>query len=57
MATTRCSKSLRPTLDLRGCRWSYRELDPDVFGEELLEPAYARAERIAAVSLVVQRPA
>jgi methylase of polypeptide subunit release factors len=50
-------ESLRPTLDLRGWRWRYRELDPDVFGEELLEPAYARAERIAAVALVVQRPA
>lgn len=34
----------------------YRELDPDVFGEELATPAYAHAERIAAVALVVQRP-
>ncbi len=34
----------------------YRELDPDVFGEELGEPAYAAVERIAAVALVVQRP-
>jgi methylase of polypeptide subunit release factors len=50
-------ESLRPTLDLRGWPWRYRELDPDVFGDELLEPAYARAERIAAVGLVVQRPA
>jgi methylase of polypeptide subunit release factors len=49
--------SLAPTLDLRGWPWRYRELDPDVFGEELLEPAYAGAERIAAVALVVQRPA
>jgi methylase of polypeptide subunit release factors len=49
--------ALAPTLDLRGWPWRYRELDPDVFGEELLEPAYARAERIAAVALVVQRPA
>ncbi|MBA2962041.1 MULTISPECIES: methyltransferase [Ramlibacter] len=50
-------ESLRPTLDLRGWPWRYREIDPDVFGEELLEPAYARAERIAAVALVVRRPA
>ncbi|SDN79730.1 N5-glutamine methyltransferase family protein [Pseudomonas jinjuensis] len=37
-------------------RWHYRELDPDVFGEELEEAAYAGAERIAAVLLTVQRP-
>jgi methylase of polypeptide subunit release factors len=49
-------EALRPTLDLRGWPWSYRELDPDVFGEELQEPAYERAERIAAVGLVVERP-
>ena len=37
----------------------YSELDPDVFGEELELPFYAaaQAERIAAVALVVQRPA
>lgn len=29
--------------------WHYREIDPDVFGEELLEPAYAETDRIAAV--------
>lgn len=36
----------------------YFELDPDVFGEELNLPFYktVRAERIAAVALVVQRP-
>lgn len=32
----------------------YREIDPDVFGEELENPAYADVDRIAAVSLVVQ---
>ena len=36
-------------------RWSYREIDPDVFGEELEEPAYADADRIAAVVLVATR--
>lgn len=30
-------------------RWHYEELDPDVFGEELAEPAYAGCDRIAAV--------
>ncbi|MDX3893739.1 class I SAM-dependent methyltransferase [Pusillimonas sp.] len=34
-------------------RWSYREMDPDVFGEELDSPAYQDAERIAAVVLQV----
>jgi len=34
---------------------AYRELDPDVFGEELDRPAYQDVERIAAVGLWVQR--
>lgn len=34
---------------------SYDEIDPDVFGEELEQPAYAAAHRIAAVGLVVTR--
>jgi methylase of polypeptide subunit release factors len=36
-------------LQAAGLEWGYREIDPDVFGEELLEPAYAGADRIAAV--------
>ena len=35
--------------------WHYREVDPDVFGEELLQPAYADAQRIAAVVLTLSR--
>jgi hypothetical protein len=38
-----------------GGSWCYREIDPDVFGEELDEPAYADADRIAAVLLTVTR--
>lgn len=38
-----------------GARWRYREMDPDVFGEELETPAYAGADRIAAVVLTVKR--
>jgi hypothetical protein len=34
----------------------YRELDPDVFGEDLDEPAYAQVERIALVGAVIVRP-
>ncbi len=37
-----------------GLDWTYSEIDPDVFGEELLEPAYAVADRIAAVLLTVR---
>ena len=29
--------------------WSYEEIDPDVFGEELDEPAYQHIERITLV--------
>ncbi len=47
---------LRPALEAADWPWHYRELDPDVFGEELEQPAYEEAERIAAVALVVQRP-
>jgi methylase of polypeptide subunit release factors len=34
---------------------TYSEIDPDVFGEELDNPAYRNADRIAAVSLFIQR--
>lgn len=49
--------AVAPLLDAAGCSFSYRELDPDVFGEELDLPAYADAERIAAVALVVKKTA
>lgn len=39
-----------------GLRWSYREYDPDAYGEELDDPAYERAERIALVVLTATRP-
>jgi methylase of polypeptide subunit release factors len=35
--------------------WSYAEIDPDVFSEELEQPAYRHADRIAAVGLTVTR--
>ncbi|MEO6825251.1 MAG: methyltransferase [Nitrosospira sp.] len=35
--------------------WHYTEIDPDVFGEELLQEAYAEADRIAAVIITVTR--
>jgi len=35
---------------------SYREFDPDAYGEELDDPGYAAAERIALVILTATRP-
>lgn len=36
--------------------WSYEEIDPDVFGEELEQSSYGHVDRIAAVVLVARRP-
>lgn len=44
-----------PLLARTDCDWSYAEIDPDVFGEELGQPAYAHVDRIAAVGLVATR--
>ncbi|MDB5118662.1 MAG: modification methylase, HemK family [Mucilaginibacter sp.] len=49
--------SLERDLDTASMDWTYRELDPDVFGEELLELGYEQVDRIAAVELVVTRRA
>jgi methylase of polypeptide subunit release factors len=35
-----------------GCSLSYREIDPDVFGEELDRPAYRDVDRIAVVAAI-----
>lgn len=43
---------LLPPLD---CTLRYREIDPDIFGEELERPAYAGVERIAAVGAVIAK--
>ncbi|MEO8550568.1 MAG: methyltransferase [Kofleriaceae bacterium] len=45
-------RAVAPLLGSR--RWRYRELDPDVFGEELETETYRQVERIAAVLLVVE---
>jgi methylase of polypeptide subunit release factors len=37
-------------------RWSYEEIDPDVFGEELETAAYSHVDRIAAVVLTARKP-
>jgi methylase of polypeptide subunit release factors len=47
-------EALERELPALGCTLRYREIDPDVFGEELEKPAYAGVERIAAVGAVVE---
>lgn len=48
-------EAVRPLLGSDAYGWTYRELDPDVFGEELLKPGYEGVERIAVVALTVTR--
>jgi hypothetical protein len=48
---------LQPLLATPGFDWSYAEIDPDVFGEELERPVYAHIDRIAAVGLIATRAA
>ena len=38
-----------------GLSWTYREFDPDEYGEELADPAYGDVERIALVVLTATR--
>jgi methylase of polypeptide subunit release factors len=45
---------IEPFLRERDLPFRYEELDPDVFGEELEQPAYRSVERIAVVGLRVQ---
>ena len=47
--------AIRAQLTAPQWSWHYQELDPDVFGEQLLEPGYEQVERIAAVGLTVTR--
>ncbi len=47
--------ALARELPARGCSFTYRELDPDVFGEELEKPLYRDVERIAAVGAVISK--
>lgn len=39
------------------CALRYREIDPDVFGEELEQPAYRDVDRIALIGAVITRSA
>lgn len=48
-------EALEQRLPALGCSLSYREIDPDIFGEELEKPAYRDVERIAAIGAVVAK--
>jgi methylase of polypeptide subunit release factors len=52
----RLREALEAVARAAGAELRYREIDPDVFGEELEKPAYRAAERIAAVGAVITRP-
>ncbi len=48
-------KEAEVLLAKHGARWSYEEIDPDVFGEELEQAAYAGVERIAAIVIEFEK--
>ncbi|MDB4960116.1 MAG: SAM-dependent methyltransferase [Myxococcales bacterium] len=48
----RVRAAIAPVLERHAARWSYEELDPDVFGEELEIPTYGGVDRIAVVAAV-----
>ncbi len=47
--------AVKPMMAGSGLRWTYDEIDPDVFGEELDGGAYATSDRIAAVLLTAHK--
>jgi len=47
--------ALEQSLPAAGCMMAYREIDPDIFGEQLDQPGYEEVERIAAVGAVIRR--
>lgn len=48
-------RSLNTLMQNNDYQFSYEEVDPDVFGEELSQPEYQDADRIAVVALVVKK--
>jgi release factor glutamine methyltransferase len=49
-------EALRARFERSRFKLSYEEIDPDVFGEELRDPPYDRADRIAAVLATIENP-
>jgi methylase of polypeptide subunit release factors len=54
--TDQFREALKPALGKQPCTFTYEEIDPDVFGEELGHPPYDRADRIATVAVIVDVP-
>ena len=48
-------QDVQPVLERCALPYVYEEIDPDVFGEELREASYQRADRIAVVALTVRQ--
>lgn len=48
-------EALKALADAEDCTLRYRELDPDVFGEELENAAYAEVDRIALVAALLTK--
>lgn len=48
-------QALAAAATTHGCTLDYREIDPDIFGEELSGPAYADVDRIALVAAIISR--
>jgi methylase of polypeptide subunit release factors len=48
-------EAIESVLKLNARHFSYEEIDPDVFGEELDRPAYVHADRIAAIGLTATK--
>ena len=46
--------ALRPHLEEQGRNYTYEEIDPDVFGEQLESAPYDRVDRIAVVALTIR---
>ncbi|HXI13843.1 MAG TPA: class I SAM-dependent methyltransferase [Thermoanaerobaculia bacterium] len=49
-------ESIRELIQSAGATFSYREIDPDVFGEELDRPSYQAVERLAVAGLTMIKP-
>jgi methylase of polypeptide subunit release factors len=52
----RLREGLAAKAESAGCALRYAEIDPDIFGELLSEPAYRAVERVAAIGAVLRRP-
>lgn len=48
-------RELAALADAASCSLSYEEIDPDVFGEKLADPAYRHVDRISVVAAIFRR--